>query len=129
MMDGIVKEIVSLSEEFFETIDEEDSYIDNNHCYPMQYPIAQRLRDRVEAFVDFLYRDYADIFKKLLNEASYAVDEDENFYQPEHLTLDDFEAVGNYIILSLAQDYEYKGPLFKSIFENNIFEKEERLIF
>jgi hypothetical protein len=91
----------------------------------MQYPLAQKLRDRVEAFVDFLYRDYPDLFKKFLNEASYAVDEDDDFIPPEHLSLDDYEAVENYIILSLADDYEYKGPVFKGIFEKDFFEKEE----
>ena len=131
MMSGIVKEILALNEEFFEMLKEESDLDFEEYCaeiyeiHQSRDTVTQRLRDRIEAFVDFLYRDYPDIFKKFLDEASYAADEDGEFFPPDYLTLDDYEDVENYILAALSYDYKYKGKVFIEIFEKNFFENHE----
>lgn len=126
MLNGIVKEIKSLNDKFFEMIqdkiDSEDDYVEEFE--EARGEISQKLRNKVETFVDFLYRDYPEIYKKLSNEASYAVDEDDEFFIPG-FELDEFEVVENYILACLSIDYPYKENVFKKIFEQNLFDLEE----
>jgi hypothetical protein len=108
MLSKIVKEILILNDLFFENIFVEDGLAEEG--------ASKKLQEKVEAYIDFLYRDDPILFEKLLAEAIVASKQDDNVT----CFLDNvtsFDILYSYIQLSLGYDYSYKGEIFKTIFE------------
>jgi hypothetical protein len=108
MLNGIVKEILVLNDLFFENI-----FVENSLA---KEEASEKLQEKVETYIDFLYRDDPILFEKLLAEATVASEQDDNIT----CFLDNvtsFDILYGYIQLSLGYDYNYKGEVFKTIFE------------
>lgn len=131
MMQGIVNEILALNKKFFEVVEKkanmglEEFIMRVDELEEETGNVAQSLRNRTEAFVDFLYRDYPDIYKQMLAEASRAEDEDKEFFPTDFEKLEDPELIESYILASLSYDYNFRGEMYKKIFEGNFFGTEE----
>lgn len=130
-MQGIVNEILALNKKFFELLenncnmDLEEYILQVEKLEEEKGNVSFKLSNKTEAFVDFLYRDYPDVYKRMLAEASNAEDEDKDFFPTDFEKLDDPELVECYILASLSYDYAHKGETFTQIFEGNFFAKEE----
>ena len=130
-MQGIVNEILALNKKFFDLIESnsnmglEEYILKVEELEEEKGNISFKLSRKTEALVDFLYRDYPDVYKKMLVEASCAEDNDKEFFPTDFEKLDDPELVESYILASLSYDYDHKGETFTQIFEGNFFAKEE----
>lgn len=107
MLNGIKEEILFLNKQYMETF--------NKEITKEQSIIAASLINKIQTFLDFLYRDNNQLFKKLQDEAEEVKQKDKVF-ETEYSKNKIVEISELYVDFCLSPTYKHRGNIFNSIF-------------
>ncbi len=109
MLNGIKEEILSLNKKYMETFDNEKEVTKE------QSIVAESLINKIQTFLDFLYRDNNQLFNQLQDEAE-KVKQKDKVLETEYCKNKVVEISELYIDFCLSPVYKYRGNIFNSIF-------------
>lgn len=110
MLSGIRNEILDLNKDYIESFKNTDA--DQKQ---VTFALAKKLLNKIQAFLDFLYRDNNLLFEALKKEAEEAKTKD-SIFETEYNKNLMAEISEFYIDFCLTPAYQYRGDVFNSIF-------------
>jgi hypothetical protein len=111
MLNGIKEEILSINQQYAETFKKETT--------KEQAVLAGNLINKIQTFLDFLYRDNNQLFNKLQDEAE-EVKQKDKLLETEYNKNMVVEISELYIDFCLSPSYKYRGEVFNSIFYGDV---------
>ena len=112
MLSGIRDELLSLNQEYTESFKNKD--IDKT-----QTSLALSMINKIQAFLDFLYRDNNQLFNALKEEAEEVKTKD-SLLEIEYNKNVIVELSELYVDFCLATNYPHRGNVFNSMFYGDV---------